>query len=188
MKLTENDTIALFPPGMDAESGERVSAVRLSRCSLGGARIDSCLPPKKLAMALVAFSAEVDSGLCRSSPRSSMTTRSEGSSARFHSKAQPIPLHPRRAYLPDPTTSGRSRGGRNKLLRVMKFGGSSVADAFCIQKVLDIIQAASCESDVVVVVSAMSGVTNTLIEAAARSESGDRERASAIFQPAAHTA
>ncbi len=110
-----------------------------------------------------------------------MTTRSEGSSARFHSKAQPIPLHPRRAYLPDPTTSARSRGGRNKPLRVMKFGGSSVADAFCIEKVLDIIQAASCESDVVVVVSAMSGVTNTLIEAAARSESGDRERASAIF-------
>ena len=58
-------------------------------------------------------------------------------------------------------------------LRVMKFGGTSVGDAACIRRVVEIVLRASAESDVVVVVSAMSGVTNKLIEAATRSESGD---------------
>ena len=52
-----------------------------------------------------------------------------------------------------------------KPLRVMKFGGTSVGDASCIQRVVDIVRAAARESDVVVVVSAMSGVTNKLVEA-----------------------
>src|SRR5438034_10334975 len=49
-------------------------------------------------------------------------------------------------------------------------------------KRVDIIRAASQESSVLVVVSAMSGVTNKLIEAATRAEAGDRKSAAAIFE------
>ena len=73
------------------------------------------------------------------------------------------------------------RGNAKRPLHVMKFGGTSVADAACIKRVVDIVQAAVLESDVVVVVSAMSGVTNKLVEAAAQSEAGNRERVAAIF-------
>ncbi|MGC2478231.1 MAG: hypothetical protein WA423_00315, partial [Candidatus Sulfotelmatobacter sp.] len=52
-----------------------------------------------------------------------------------------------------------------KPLRIMKFGGTSVGDASSIKKVVDIIRDASRESDLVMVVSAMSGVTNQLIDA-----------------------
>jgi aspartokinase/homoserine dehydrogenase 1 len=62
-------------------------------------------------------------------------------------------------------------------LQVMKFGGTSVGDAKCISRVADIVQAAAKDFAVVVVVSAMAGVTNTLIEAANRSEAGDRDYA-----------
>ena len=54
----------------------------------------------------------------------------------------------------------------------MKFGGTSVGDASCIARVAQIVKDASREGPVVVVVSAMSGVTNRLIEAAKKSESG----------------
>ena len=53
-----------------------------------------------------------------------------------------------------------------KPLRVMKFGGTSVGDASCIARVAQIVRDASRDSSVVAVVSAMSGVTNRLIEAA----------------------
>src|SRR5579862_5525908 len=66
-------------------------------------------------------------------------------------------------------------------LRVMKFGGTSVGDASCITRVAQIVKQASRECPVVVVVSAMSGVTNRLIQAASRSEAGDREHSQAIF-------
>jgi len=69
----------------------------------------------------------------------------------------------------------------DKPLRIMKFGGTSVGNASCIRKVADIIRAASAESDIVVVVSAMSGVTNKLIEAAVQSEAGHREAVESIF-------
>ncbi len=69
-----------------------------------------------------------------------------------------------------------------KPLRVMKFGGTSVGDATRIRKVVEIIRDAARESDVVVVVSAMSGVTNRLIEAATQSEAGNRDAAEAIFE------
>ena len=72
-------------------------------------------------------------------------------------------------------------GNVGEPLRIMKFGGTSVGDASCIRKVVDIIRAASQASNLVVVVSAMSGVTNKLIEAAAQSEAGDWEAVSAIF-------
>ena len=51
----------------------------------------------------------------------------------------------------------------NRQLQVMKFGGTSVGDASAIGKVAEIIQAAARASDLVVVVSAMSGVTNQLL-------------------------
>jgi aspartokinase/homoserine dehydrogenase 1 len=73
-------------------------------------------------------------------------------------------------------------GNMKRPLRVMKFGGTSVADASCIRKVMEIIAAASHNSNVVVVVSAMNGVTNKLIEAAARAEAGDRNGVAAIFK------
>jgi aspartate kinase len=63
----------------------------------------------------------------------------------------------------------------------MKFGGTSVGDASCIQRVAEIVRAASKESDIIVVISAMSGVTNKLIEAAVESEAGNREAAARIF-------
>ena len=63
----------------------------------------------------------------------------------------------------------------------MKFGGTSVGDASCIRRVADIVRAASAESDIVVVVSAMSGVTNRLIEAALESEAGNCGAIDRIF-------
>ncbi len=58
-------------------------------------------------------------------------------------------------------------------LQVMKFGGTSVGNGECIARAAGIIAAAAREGSVVAVVSAMSGVTNRLIEAAQKSEQGD---------------
>jgi bifunctional aspartokinase / homoserine dehydrogenase 1 len=77
-------------------------------------------------------------------------------------------------------TSQHSKTGK-KLLRVMKFGGTSVGDASSIKKVVDIIRDASRESDLVVVVSAMSGVTNQLIDAGLQAALGDHLSAATIF-------
>lgn len=63
----------------------------------------------------------------------------------------------------------------------MKFGGTSVGDAACIGRVARIVRGASGEYPVVAVVSAMSGVTNRLIEAAIHAEAGDLERTGAAF-------
>jgi len=60
----------------------------------------------------------------------------------------------------------------------MKFGGTSVGDAACIARAAQICAAAARESSVVVVVSAMSGVTNRLIEAATFAEAGESEKSS----------
>lgn len=68
-----------------------------------------------------------------------------------------------------------------KPLRVMKFGGTSVGDAACIRRAAQIACDAARESSVVVVVSAMSRVTNQLIEAATLSEANERERVAEIF-------
>src|SRR5258708_4833906 len=58
-------------------------------------------------------------------------------------------------------------------LRVMKFGGTSVGDAECIRRAAEIVATASVEGAVLVVVSAMSGVTNRLVLAAQQSVNGD---------------
>jgi aspartate kinase len=70
----------------------------------------------------------------------------------------------------------------SKPLRVIKFGGTSVGSASCIANVIEIIRAASRDSYVVVVVSAMCGVTNSLIEAATQSEAGNSQAVAAIFE------
>ena len=58
-------------------------------------------------------------------------------------------------------------------LQVMKFGGTSVGDAACIARTAQIIATAARKNQCVVVVSAMSGVTNRLIDAAKKSATGD---------------
>ena len=58
-------------------------------------------------------------------------------------------------------------------LQVMKFGGTSVGDANCIARAAQIIAASAEEGACLAVVSAMSGVTNRLIAAAHRAESGE---------------
>ncbi len=58
---------------------------------------------------------------------------------------------------------------------VMKFGGTSVADASCFKDVLNIVQEKTQESQSapVVVLSAISGVTNGLIDCAKTAQDGD---------------
>jgi aspartokinase/homoserine dehydrogenase 1 len=80
-----------------------------------------------------------------------------------------------------PSELGQTRANSADSLRVMKFGGTSVGDAGCIEQVVEIIRSSSPKSNLVVVVSAMSGVTNKLIEAATRAEIGDRDSVGAIF-------
>jgi aspartate kinase len=58
-------------------------------------------------------------------------------------------------------------------IRVMKFGGTSMGDAACIKRAADIVAAAAKQCSVVVVVSAMGGVTNRLVAAAQSSVKGD---------------
>src|SRR6476659_1700035 len=60
---------------------------------------------------------------------------------------------------------------KNKL-QVMKFGGTSVGDAECIRRAADIVARAVRETSVMVVVSAMRGVTNRLVAAAQQAAEG----------------
>lgn len=60
-------------------------------------------------------------------------------------------------------------------MRVMKFGGSSVANRAQIEKVLGIVRAAAAEDRVVVVSSAHKGITDGLVRAARRAASGEYE-------------
>ena len=60
------------------------------------------------------------------------------------------------------------------MLLVMKFGGTSVGSVEALNKVVEIVKKAKQEGHgLVVVVSAMSGVTNLLLEAAHKAEAGD---------------
>jgi aspartate kinase len=67
-------------------------------------------------------------------------------------------------------------------LQVMKFGGTSVGDASCIARAARIARRATGDHDVAVVVSAMSGVTNRLIEAAKQAGAGNREAGSTLLE------
>jgi aspartate kinase len=65
-------------------------------------------------------------------------------------------------------------------LQVMKFGGTSVGNAECIARTAQIIVKAARRGACVAVVSAMSGVTNRLIEAAKRAEAGEQNAGAEI--------
>jgi aspartate kinase len=65
-------------------------------------------------------------------------------------------------------------------LQVMKFGGTSVGDASCIARAAQIVAEAARANAVVAVVSAMSGVTNRLVEAAHRAGAGDAQAGAAL--------
>lgn len=62
-------------------------------------------------------------------------------------------------------------------ISVMKFGGTSVGSAEAIARAADILATASANGPVVGIVSAMSGVTNGLIDTARRAETGDEAAA-----------
>ena len=67
-------------------------------------------------------------------------------------------------------------GGQRKMksrLQVMKFGGTSVGDASCIARAAEIISKSAQQNSCVAIVSAMSGVTNRLIEAARLAQTGN---------------
>ena len=67
-------------------------------------------------------------------------------------------------------------------LQVMKFGGTSVGDASCIARSAKIIVEGAKKYRCVVVVSAMSGVTNRLIEAANHAQAGNAVEGLAILE------
>lgn len=58
-------------------------------------------------------------------------------------------------------------------MKVLKFGGSSVGSAEAIKKVVAIIRSAAAESECVIVLSAVQGTTDALIEAGRYAERGD---------------
>src|ERR1700724_4496171 len=60
-------------------------------------------------------------------------------------------------------------------LQVMKFGGTSLGEPECIRRAAAIVHSAAIQHPVVVVVSAMSGVTNRLVQAAHRAEQGEQD-------------
>src|SRR5277367_1649914 len=75
---------------------------------------------------------------------------------------------------------GRPKEMRARL-QVMKFGGTSVGDAACIARTAQIIAEGARGGGCVAVVSAMSGVTNRLIEAAKRAGMGETGQGTAVL-------
>ncbi|HSW29781.1 MAG TPA: bifunctional aspartate kinase/homoserine dehydrogenase I [Longimicrobiales bacterium] len=70
-------------------------------------------------------------------------------------------------------------------IRILKFGGTSVADAQHIERVVELVLADTGEVDRIVVVSAMGGVTQLLVEASDLAAAGDpsyRERVDAVLE------
>ena len=58
-------------------------------------------------------------------------------------------------------------------MRILKFGGSSLATADCIRAVGTIIRKAARRGPLIIVVSAFQGVTNQLLDCARLAEKGD---------------
>ncbi|MFD2035821.1 bifunctional aspartate kinase/homoserine dehydrogenase I [Belliella marina] len=59
-------------------------------------------------------------------------------------------------------------------MKILKFGGSSVANQANIKKVFEIIQKSQSEGDIAVVFSAFGGVTEVLLNSAAAAKNGDK--------------
>lgn len=75
----------------------------------------------------------------------------------------------------------RTQFSSDTMLRVLKFGGTSVGNASCIRRVAEIVHSNARVSKILVVVSAMSGVTNKLVKAARDAAKGDADQITAIF-------
>ena len=58
-------------------------------------------------------------------------------------------------------------------MQVLKFGGTSVANAENIQKVVSIVQKAVQKDRTIVIVSALGGITDTLLRAGERAAAGE---------------
>nr|MBA3948280.1 aspartate kinase [Herpetosiphonaceae bacterium] len=58
-------------------------------------------------------------------------------------------------------------------LHVLKFGGTSVGSVAAIRATTEIVRVARTEAELVLIVSAMSGVTDTLLRGAHTAASGD---------------
>jgi len=86
--------------------------------------------------------------------------------------------------VPSSQLSVRTRNKQNQLkpLVIMKFGGTSLADAECIRQVTDIVRDALQTQSALVVVSAMAGVTDLLVEAGTGAEAGEWAAVSRIFE------
>jgi aspartokinase/homoserine dehydrogenase 1 len=108
--------------------------------------------------------------------------------ANHASRKLELGILPAAACAPDdavqlrPLPVDRLRSNTRTALRVMKFGGTSVGDASCISRVAEIVRAGAHDASLVVVVSAMSGVTNKLLEAASTAAAGDSGRLTAILE------
>jgi bifunctional aspartokinase / homoserine dehydrogenase 1 len=110
----------------------------------------------------------------RSSAKSRAVNLRSDSAARTSEFYPAHVLHPRVGHE-------QLREVAKKPLRVMKFGGTSVGNGAAIARVVEIVQIAAQECNVVVVVSAMSGVTNKLVEAAMHAEARNRDAVSKVF-------
>jgi len=111
-----------------------------------------------------------------------MTPPRHGQTQRTALRRRPAPDFHDDGHLLQPRHSpNHTREEKNKPLQVMKFGGTSVANAACILNVAKIIRKAVTKNHVVVVVSAMAGVTDKLVEAAARAQAEDGQSAAAIL-------
>ena len=69
-----------------------------------------------------------------------------------------------------------------KPLVAMKFGGTSVGNAERMERVASLVREHAREAEVVVIVSAMGGVTDMLIRAATEASRGDREHWKGVRQ------
>src|SRR2546430_6617049 len=74
----------------------------------------------------------------------------------------------------------RATGDRQRIMIVIKFGGTSVGDAQRVANAIDIV-AERRERDPIVVVSALAGVTNDLVAATEAACAGDAERVNDII-------
>src|SRR5207237_9931233 len=75
---------------------------------------------------------------------------------------------------------GGRQEGMQPRLQVVTFGGTSVGDASSIARAVEIIAQAAKQNGCIAVVSAMSGVTNRLIEAAKKAQTGNSGEAAAV--------
>jgi aspartate kinase len=69
-------------------------------------------------------------------------------------------------------------GKRKQIMKVLKFGGTSVGSAARMQKLLDIINPQERQ---IVVLSAMSGTTNNLVEIGQAYLTNDKAKAAALI-------